>query len=434
MSMHPAVFLDLDNTVIQSIDGKPVDQVVLIKGAAPAIASLRGLGFKIVVVSNREDVASGERTLDDVETLRRVVAERLRETANTAAYDAFYFCPYHPKATVERFAKQHPHRKPKPGMLQAAAEDHQLDLAASWTIGDELADVQAGHAAGTRTILLRPDADRLEPVDPARLVGVVSEQPDRKRPAGPDFFAIDLIDAARLIAQQPRLDQVDHPQTESVRRWNPQKIAKLQVPRPASSPPSQASSRSAESESSPSGPQPIPAAATTSQPPRAFRPWGAEPAEPETSPPIRSRLHRNRRPPIQPAASDPPAVSKAESALAVEPAAAPVAPTTDDIPSPIREAIQRKATQANSGPRDTEQTSERDKLLRMMLQELRSQRGSSQEFSFLTIVAVALQLTAVVCLLGGLFMGSEGDGMFLRWMGVALVAQLMSIATLLFER
>lgn len=412
LSMNPAVFLDLDKTVIQDTNGSPdPDDVLLIKGAAPAIASLRGLGYRIVVVANHEGVARGRITEDQVHALHDRVSRLVNKTANGAVIDAFYYCPFHPRGTVKGFKKDHANRKPKPGMLTQAAGEMALDLASSWMIGDELADIQAGHSAGTRTILLRPDADRLQPVDPEDLQGITTEEPDRERPTGPDFYAVGLVDAARLIAQQPRVDQADTAKPKPGRKWDAEKIAKIQVPRPEPKEPAAV------------GPSP------EQQPSRAFRPWGA-PLPEQDDEPIVAKPFRKRQ---QPAGSlDGEDVTPAVSApLGASTPLAKNQSAAKPIPENIRQAVEKKKLAEELSGYESES---REKLLRMILQELRSQRGTTQEFSFLTIVAVALQLIAVVCLLGGLFMGGGDDGLFLRWLGAAVVAQLTGIVTLLYGR
>jgi len=303
-------------------------------------------------------------------------------------------------------------------MLVQAAEELSLDLSSSWMIGDELADIQAGHAAGTRTVLLRPDADRLSPVAAESLEGVVHEEPDKDRPAAPDFYAVNLIDAARLIAQQPKVEQAESLK-QSVkqtgkRRWDAEKIAKIQVPRPSEE-------------------QPVrPASAKTAT--REFRPWDVPSRDddrPLVSKPIRRRATepQGKTPTPRRSGGTEPAVSDTQPEPADQPSE--TAPP-GEIPSTIRKAIERKQDQAIHA--DPDQSPEREKLLRMILKELRAQRGVNQEFSFLTIIAVALQLVGVVCLLGGFFMGSGDDGLFLRWFGAAVTAQLMSIATLMYGR
>jgi len=401
MAMQPAIFLDLDNTIVQDHGGIEPDALTLIKGAAPAIASLRGLGYKIVVVANHEGVARGEMDEDDVHAIHSRVAELVTGTANGAKIDAFYYCPYHPQGRVKQFKKDHPTRKPRPGMLRQASEDMKLDLGSSWMIGDELADVQAGHAAGTRTILLRPDAEQLMPVDPETIEGVTNESPDRDRPTGPDFFAVNLVDAARLIAQQPRVEQHEIKTQAPARKWDAEKIAKLQVPRP----PKEEQAK-----------QPVPS--TT----KAFRPWGAPAKEDEE--PIVAKPFRKRHQ-AEPSEAEP--VPDTSAAEAAQQSSSPQ--REPDIPDNIRQAIEKKKAQ-----RDQEADPEDNKTLRLILHELRTQRGQDQEFSFLTIIAVALQLVAVICLLGGLFMGGEDNGLFLRWLGAGIMAQLTAIAVLIYGR
>ncbi|MFK7789208.1 MAG: D-glycero-alpha-D-manno-heptose-1,7-bisphosphate 7-phosphatase [Phycisphaeraceae bacterium] len=401
--MQPAVFLDLDNTIMESTESlTDLATVSLIKGAAPAIASLRGLGYRVVVVANHEGIARGQVTEEDVHVLHARVAELIEKTANGAVIDAFYYCPFHPRGQLKKYKKDHRTRKPKPGMLEQAAEEMKLDLNTSWMIGDELADVQAGHAAGARTILLRPDAERLMPVDLDTIEGVTSDPPDRDRPTGPDFFAVSLVDAARLIAQQPRVEQTEPKSPTPGRKWDAEKIAKIQVARPAK----------------PAGKEQTVPTST-----KAFRPWGAPTNEDDDTPivakPFRKRQHAEAEV-AQP--------TVAEAVAPSPPTQQAVAPV--EIPENIRQAIeQKKAAKAQKPDSESDK-----KTLRLILHELRAQRGQDQEFSFLTIIAVALQLVAIICLLGGLFMGGTDDGVFLRWLGTGIMAQLIAIATLIYGR
>ena len=162
--MNAAVFLDRDNTIIHN-DGDLGDpkQVKLIQGAASAIASLRGLGYLIVIVTNQGGVARGKYGVEDVDKVHEKITQLVYENAG-AKIDRFYFCPYHPKGLVEKYTREHPWRKPQPGMLLQAAKDLQIDMDQSWMIGDALRDIEAGAAAGVRTILLKPDAQTLPPL------------------------------------------------------------------------------------------------------------------------------------------------------------------------------------------------------------------------------------------------------------------------------
>lgn len=160
--MSPAVFLDRDDTIIacNSVvpDGDLGDPalVALLDGARAACERLRDAGFVLVVISNQGGVARGKFGTDAVDRVNARVNELLG-----GAITAFYYCPWHPRGTVREYAREHPWRKPSPGMILAAAKDHGLDLSRSWMVGDMERDVQAGLAAGCGTVLIaRVEPDR----------------------------------------------------------------------------------------------------------------------------------------------------------------------------------------------------------------------------------------------------------------------------------
>ena len=140
------------------------------------MARLRDAGYRLVVVSNQGGVARGVYDEADVEAVHRRIADLLDAAAGgTPLIDRFYFCPYHPQGTVERFKREHPWRKPSPGMLLQAGEDLDLNLDRSWFIGDQLRDVAAGRSAGCSTILISRDP---EVIRQAGATAVVASLPD----------------------------------------------------------------------------------------------------------------------------------------------------------------------------------------------------------------------------------------------------------------
>ncbi|HVT81003.1 MAG TPA: HAD family hydrolase [Phycisphaerae bacterium] len=185
---HPAIFLDRDNTLIANAGylGDPAG-VVLLPGTAAAVAGLRALGFRIVVVSNQAGVARGLYDEAAVHAVNHEMCRQLLAGHPGARIDGSYFCPFHPDGVVEKYRAAHPWRKPGPGMLLQAAADLSLDLAGSWMIGDQYRDVGAGSAAGCRTILLQnPDLPPAnEPADP--------------NAAAPDFKVRLLADCIEII-------------------------------------------------------------------------------------------------------------------------------------------------------------------------------------------------------------------------------------------
>jgi D,D-heptose 1,7-bisphosphate phosphatase len=182
-----AVFFDRDNTLVVN-DGYLGDPaaVVLVDGAAQAVARAKRLGFAVVTVSNQSGVARGLFTEDAVLAVDRRMDEMLIAQDSAAVIDDHEYCPFHPQATVEKYRKPSPLRKPLPGMILSAAEKLSLDLSRSWLIGDALRDIEAGKAAGCRTILFR---------DPA-----IVQAPNAKRgEAVPDHIVQSLKEAMDIV-------------------------------------------------------------------------------------------------------------------------------------------------------------------------------------------------------------------------------------------
>ena len=191
--MRPAVFFDRDNTLIVA-DGYLGDPagVVLADGAADAVARAHRLGFAVVVVSNQSGVGRGHYGEDDVRAVDARMAELLLADDPAATIDGHYFCPHHPVAAVEQYRRACDCRKPRPGLLLRAAAELDLDLSKSWMVGDAPRDVEAGHAAGCRAVLLR---------DPS-----VSASPAASEPsdATPEHMASSLAGAVDFIARAGR--------------------------------------------------------------------------------------------------------------------------------------------------------------------------------------------------------------------------------------
>ena len=161
--MIRAVFLDRDGVINEKApEGQYVTQwgdFHFLPSVARAIALLHRAGFTIVVVSNQRCVAKGLITVPGLESLHQQMCEELARAGATV--DEVYYCPHEEGSSCGC-------RKPAPGMLTAAARDHQIDLAASWMIGDSDADMEAGVNAGCKTarILRKSEAPKF----PADLV------------------------------------------------------------------------------------------------------------------------------------------------------------------------------------------------------------------------------------------------------------------------
>lgn len=367
--MEPAIFLDRDNTIIHN-DGDLGDpqQVELLQGAASAIASLCGLGFKIVVVTNQGGVARGKYTEQDVDAVHERIRHLVAAQCSGARIDRFYYCPYHPQATVMRYKQEHPWRKPQPGMLLQAASDLNLDMARSWMIGDQMRDIEAGDAAGVRTILLRADAEQLQPLDVSAIASLkrdVHESGDTL--IKPRYIAKTLVEAVRIVAQKRNaLDEPDAPkpdvpaQGSPTRKWDAAAVAKLQ--------------RRLDK-------QPQVAEATVAS--RPFRPWTA---------PMKDE-----------------------------------APIANDVPAttaPAEEPPLDVAPQAEPG------SSAQLATLRQILQELRNQREVHGEFNYISTIVLVMLVVSIVCFLAALMLGGQDLGLFTKLFGTTVVILLSCIVVL----
>lgn len=151
--MRRAVFLDKDGTLIDDVpyNVNPL-RVTLARGAGRALRALKEHGFLLVVVSNQPGVALARFPLQSLACVERRIQELL--AASAVEIDAFYYCPHLPQAPNVRYAVRCLCRKPQPGLLRQAARDWQIDLTASWLIGDILDDIEAGNRASCRTVLV----------------------------------------------------------------------------------------------------------------------------------------------------------------------------------------------------------------------------------------------------------------------------------------
>jgi D,D-heptose 1,7-bisphosphate phosphatase len=153
---RPGVLLDRDGTIIvdHGYVGS-VDRVEFIEGAPDAIAKFNKAGIPVAVITNQAGVARGLYGIDDVGRVHQYIAERLAE--HEAHIDLFLYCPYHPAGVVEAFARVSEDRKPRPGMAKAAAAALNLDLTASWVVGDRPEDIGLAEAVNASAVYVGPN-------------------------------------------------------------------------------------------------------------------------------------------------------------------------------------------------------------------------------------------------------------------------------------
>lgn len=161
-----AVFLDRDGTINVEKDYLyRIEDFQMIPNAPEAIRLLNDAGFLVVVVTNQSGIGRGYYDELMLEKLHCHMAQELAKAG--ARIDAWYFCPHHPEHGTGHYRRDCACRKPLPGMLVQAAEDLGIDLTTSFMVGDKLADIEAGLAAGSRSLLVRTGyGQREEPLLP----------------------------------------------------------------------------------------------------------------------------------------------------------------------------------------------------------------------------------------------------------------------------
>lgn len=143
------VFLDRDGVINRNPPNmgyvRKWTEFSFIPNSRRAIRELTQNGYRIFVITNQAGIGRGlysEENLKDIHC--RMVTEI---TEAGGAIEALYYCPHHPDAGCEC-------RKPKPGMLKRAAQEHNLNLSNAYFIGDTTTDIQAGKSTGTTTFLV----------------------------------------------------------------------------------------------------------------------------------------------------------------------------------------------------------------------------------------------------------------------------------------
>lgn len=199
---RPAVFFDRDDTLIHDVpyNGDPA-RVVLLPGAAEALQRLEEAGFLLIVISNQSGVGRGLITPGQVEAVNREMIRQLGKPYFAAIYSCF-------AAPGEEDGNC---RKPNPGMVLQAREEHDLDLAASFMVGDKLSDQLCARNAGCRPVLLVNPKDAPEKIAAAAAVA--------------DYAAATLLAAAEWIIHEP------HPSkhTDTTQKKECTMISKKQV-------------------------------------------------------------------------------------------------------------------------------------------------------------------------------------------------------------
>jgi D-glycero-D-manno-heptose 1,7-bisphosphate phosphatase len=159
--------------------------------SAEAVRLLNEAGWLAILVTNQAGVARGYFTEDVIAAVHGVLAQELGREG--ARLDAVYYCAHHPTVGEPPYRFDCDCRKPRPGLIERAARDFDIDLARSWTVGDRYSDVELARNAGTRAAFVLSGYGRGE-----------WEYQRSLWKHQPDLVAEDLLEAVKKIVQSPR--------------------------------------------------------------------------------------------------------------------------------------------------------------------------------------------------------------------------------------
>jgi len=380
---NKAIFLDRDDTLIEDPGyiNNP-DQVKLLPGVPRALAELKTMGYKLVLVTNQSAVARGivtEKTLRNIhDRLEQSLAE------NNAFLDAIYYCPYHPDGVIPKYRKESDCRKPSPGMLLTAADEMDIDLSQSWMIGNGAHDVEAGLRAGCKTILIDPPSRQHQP---------------RPRDPTPHYRAVNITEAVNVIKKYHRRGDDSAPPAEP---------PKNQQTQPAAQPPAPLAQ---EPQSIQQPPQPAPEGPLPIHQPLLLLPKDPEPVVKDT----------------EPAAQETKPVSEA-----------PQPPEDSQPPAPAHESPPLRLEAESPPPDEVIHPKATEHLLTNILDQLKSMQRSNmfEKFSMFRYIAGVLQGAVVLCMLltiSLLMSPNRQDNSVLIALGFAAVLQLMSLTFFMMQ-
>jgi D-glycero-D-manno-heptose 1,7-bisphosphate phosphatase len=188
-----AVFLDRDGVINEIVYHREmgiidspftIEQFKLLPQVNEAISKIHRLGYITVLISNQPGIAKKKYDIKTFNKIRQKMRDELAKYG--VGIDAEYYCLHHPNGKISKYTKVCDCRKPKPGLIIRAAKDLNIDLSKSWLIGDGITDIQAGKAAGCKTIII------------SQMKCDICKLMEEKK-IKPDFIAPNLYNAVLII-------------------------------------------------------------------------------------------------------------------------------------------------------------------------------------------------------------------------------------------
>ncbi|WP_373323011.1 D-glycero-alpha-D-manno-heptose-1,7-bisphosphate 7-phosphatase [Desulforamulus aquiferis] len=151
--MNKAAFFDRDGTINVEVNYLyKIEDLKFIEGIPELIKKYNDNGYKVIIVTNQAGIARGYYTEEDMHKLHRHINAELKKIG--AHIDAFYFCPHHPEHGIGKYKVDCNCRKPKPGMIEQAIKDFDIDVSQSILFGDKPWDIEAGEKCGILSIVV----------------------------------------------------------------------------------------------------------------------------------------------------------------------------------------------------------------------------------------------------------------------------------------
>jgi len=165
-----AAFIDRDGTMVFDkhylADPRGLD---VIPTVPEGIRKLNDAGVPVIVITNQSGIARGKFDEATLELIHQRLFEILEDSG--AIVNGIYYCPHMPNAGCDC-------RKPKPGMLLRAKNEHGFDLRRSYVIGDRMLDIEMAHNVGAIGVLVPEPGDQYH-VDSE--IEASKEMPDMKK-------------------------------------------------------------------------------------------------------------------------------------------------------------------------------------------------------------------------------------------------------------
>ncbi|MCB0282767.1 MAG: HAD family hydrolase [Calditrichae bacterium] len=151
--MNKAVFLDRDGTINEEMGYiNHISRFKIFDYFFPALKILKDLGYKVIIITNQSGIARGYFS----ESLVKEIHSSLKLEAQNKGteIDGIYYCPHHKDGIIEKYSIECTCRKPKPGLILKAKQEHDINFSESFMIGDRYKDMEFAFKNGLKTIMV----------------------------------------------------------------------------------------------------------------------------------------------------------------------------------------------------------------------------------------------------------------------------------------